>query len=221
MPADIAVDEAGRGCLACEVVAAAVVLPPESPEEERELLKDIRDSKRMSAKARTRSATFLRSFLEERRHLGASYGIGTASAEEIDRVDIRNATFLAMHRAVDDCMLRLGGPRARGNDFRIVVDGDGFRPHPNGFPHVCVVKADATRTDAAAASILAKVHRDALVDEYCDASPELDALYDFRANKAYGTKKHMEALKVQGPTALHRRTFAPVRNFPKDETKSD
>jgi len=212
---DIAVDEAGRGCLACEVVAAAVILPPDDGP----LKEDVRDSKRMSAAVRTRSAAFLRTFLDDRRHLGASYGIGTASVEEIDRLNIRNATFLAMHRAVDDCMHRLScvsGEKEEEDEtspFRIVVDGNAFRPHPNGFSHVCVVKADATRLDASAASILAKVHRDALIDEYCDASPKLDALYDFRSNKAYGTKKHMDALKVHGPTPLHRRTFAPVCHF--------
>ena len=251
-PGEAAVDEVGRGCLACEVVAAAVVLPDFSPEEWRQQissatgedeethkrkgkgsgggLRSVRDSKKMSEKQRAESATFLRTFLEAHRHRGAAYGIGCASPEEIDRINIREATILAMHRALDD-LHRM----SCSNDVvkKIVVDGNAFRPYhrppPNhrggdddntdnnkgkeAVPHVCVVKGDATRLNVAAASVLAKVHRDEMVRRYCDEAPELNTRYGFLSNKAYGTVNHIRALREHGATSHHRKTFAPVCSF--------
>lgn len=258
---EAAVDEVGRGCLACEVVAAAVVMPALTPDEVQNLdehtrknLGQIQDSKKMSPRRLASSAGFVRRFLEHYSERGCAFGIGTANVEEIDRLNIREATILAMHRALDD----IG---TKTTIRRILVDGDAFRPYvvvasppsisaqadladlavgadavdaesgaagevvqpssnahrshdsvPVSSPleHRCVVRGDSTCINVAAASILAKVHRDEMVREHCRATPSLDDRYDFVSNKAYGTKKHMDGLKAHGPCPLHRRSFAPV-----------
>lgn len=210
-----AVDEVGRGCLALDVCAAAVVFPDASSVTERDthFLEQIKDSKKISAKKRESLADFIKGF-------ASAYGIGTCSPKEIDDHNILNATHIAMHRALNEVERRMADTEITS----ILVDGDRFNPYfrtkhehenenENGvwIPHVCLPKADVTEIHVAAASILAKTHRDAIVASRCEEDVTLNERYDFLSNKAYGTPKHLAGLKRFGPTRFHRHSFAPVR----------
>lgn len=207
----IAVDEAGRGCLAFEVCAAAVVLPNSLPNDDdaRRMIDMIKDSKKLSFKKRTLLADFIKRY-------AIAYGIGISSPDEIDRVNILQATFNAMHRAIDQVFQKL---EAQGyTPDSILVDGDKFKPYMplNGtewLHHSCVPGGDNIHMNIAAASILAKTHRDSLVDSYVEQHPDFIEKYGFDKNKAYGTVKHMEGLAKYGTTSFHRKSFAPVRKY--------
>ena len=175
------VDEAGRGPLAGPVVAAAVVLDPDCIPE------GIDDSKALTAAKR---ADLCARLLE-----CAKVGVGIATVEEIDRLNILWATMLAMHRAVD----ALGFVPAM-----VLVDGNRC---PN-WPHTsrAIIGGDALCLSIAAASIVAKHRRDTIMIAYDDQYPG----YGWRSNKGYAAKVHQEALRTLGPTPLHRRSFAPV-----------
>ncbi len=173
-------DEAGRGCLAGAVYAAAVILPADY---ENELLND---SKKLTEKQRYR----LREMVE---HDALAWAVGVVTPEEIDRINILNASFLAMHRAVDQLTLR---PQ------HLLIDGNRFNPYP-GIPHTTVVKGDGKYLSVAAASILAKTYRDDYMNRLHEEYPQ----YDWAGNKGYPTKKHREAIKRYGPTPYHRISF--------------
>ncbi|KZE18581.1 MULTISPECIES: ribonuclease HII [Sphingomonas] len=175
------VDEAGRGPLAGPVVAAAVIL-------DRDCVPDgLNDSKQLSAKRRAD--------LHARLLECATVGVGIASVEEIDRLNILWATMLAMERAVDALGMACG---------MVLVDGNRC---PNwGHPSIAVVGGDAISLSIAAASIVAKQTRDAMMVEADARHPG----YGWASNKGYGAKVHLEALRTLGPTPLHRRSFAPV-----------
>lgn len=173
-------DEAGRGCLAGAVYAAAVILPADY---ENELLND---SKKLTEKQRYR----LREMVE---HDALAWAVGAVTPEEIDRINILNASFLAMHRAVDQLTLR---PQ------HLLIDGNRFNPYP-GIPHTTVVKGDGKYLSVAAASILAKTYRDDYMNRLHEEYPQ----YDWAGNKGYPTKKHREAIKRYGPTPYHRISF--------------
>lgn len=173
-------DEAGRGCLAGAVYAAAVILPADY---ENELLND---SKKLTEKQRYR----LREMVE---HDALAWAVGVVTPEEIDRINILNASFLAMHRAVDQLTLR---PQ------HLLIDGNRFNPYP-GIPHATVVKGDGKYLSVAAASILAKTYRDDYMNRLHEEYPQ----YDWVGNKGYPTKKHREAIKRYGPTPYHRISF--------------
>ena len=183
----IGIDEAGRGPLAGPVVACACYVPPSLSM----YFSDVNDSKKISAKKREE-------LLARLRHLGVLYGVGFASAREIDRLNILQATFLAMRRA---CAKFTGIP------FPLVlVDG----PHlVKGLPlrQIAVVDGDAKSLNIAAASIIAKVAR----DKYMETVDKLYPQYGFAAHKGYGTATHLEALRKYGPCPQHRRSFGPVR----------
>ncbi|MBQ7634267.1 MAG: ribonuclease HII [Bacteroidaceae bacterium] len=178
--AEAGVDEAGRGCLAGDVYAAAVILPDgyDNPL--------LNDSKQLSRPQRER----LRSEIE---HDALAWAVGTASVEEIDHINILRAAMLAMHRALDALHVR---PQF------IAVDGNKFVPYGDT-PHATVVKGDGKYQDIAAASILAKTHR----DEYMAALAAQHPHYGWERNAGYGTREHREALHRYGPTPLHRRSF--------------
>jgi len=177
------VDEAGRGPLAGPVVAAAVVFPAAC-----ELIPGLDDSKRLSPRARARLAILVR----ER---AIAIGVGAASVHEIDRLNIRRASILAMRRAV--LHLRL-------TPAHVLVDG---LPCPElGMPHEAVVGGDGRCATIAAASIIAKTVRDRLMERLAARHPG----YAWADNKGYGTAQHLAALLARGPTAHHRRSFAPV-----------
>ena len=173
-------DEAGRGCLAGSVFAAAVILLPDY---ENELLND---SKQLSEKKRY----LLRSMIEKD---ALAWAVGVVTAEEIDKINILNASILAMHRALDTLKVR---PEA------IIVDGNRFKPY-NDVPHTAIVKGDGKYLSIAAASILAKTYR----DDYMKAIAEEFPQYDWRSNKGYPTKKHRAAIKEYGISPYHRKSF--------------
>lgn len=173
------VDEAGRGPLACEVYAAAVILPPDI------CIEGLNDSKKISEKKREK-------LFDEIREAAIAYAVATASVEEIDTYNIRNATYMAMNRAIE----ALGTKP----DY-VIVDGDCIKECT--YPHECVVKGDAKSMSIAAASILAKVSRDRHMEEIAKKYPQ----YGFEKHKGYGTKVHIEALKEFGACEAHRKTF--------------
>ncbi len=181
-------DEAGRGCLAGSVYAAAVILPPDYENA------DLNDSKQLSEKRRYA----LRQQIERD---AVAWAVGIVTPEEIDRINILNASILAMHRALDGLKVR---PEA------VIVDGNRFKPYlpvvdgaPVTIPHTTIVKGDGKYLSIAAASILAKTYR----DDYMNALAEEYPQYDWRSNKGYPTKRHREAIKEYGITPLHRRSF--------------
>jgi ribonuclease HII len=177
------VDEAGRGPLAGPVVAAAVMLDPQRP------IARLRDSKQLSA--RQREALF-----DEIRDKALCCAIAEASVEEIDSLNILQATMLAMRRAVE---------RLRLKPVEVLVDGN--RIPVLAVPAQAIVKGDAKVPAISAASILAKVHRDRL----CEALHAAHPAYGFDAHKGYPTPEHLQALHAHGACAAHRRSFGPVR----------
>ena len=173
-------DEAGRGCLAGPVFAAAVILPEDFANEM------LDDSKKLSERQRD----ILRPVIER----GAlAWAVGVVEAEEIDRINILNASFLAMHRAV--------GALSVKPDF-LLVDGNRFKPYP-GIPHTCIVKGDGKMMSIAAASILAKTHRDEYMRRIAGEYPQ----YGWDLNKGYPTKEHRTAIAKHGTTSYHRLSF--------------
>lgn len=207
VPGAIGVDEAGRGCLAFSVYAAAVKFPDdivqkaELDESIASTLDSIRDSKKLSAHQREALCGKIRDIAE-------SVGIGCANNTEIDRYNILNATHIAMHRAIDSLMQVYD---SSPDEFHLLIDGNRFKDYKQ-MKHTCITKGDSTHLSIAAASILAKTARDASVAECCDKNPDLDIKYDFRSNKAYGTKTHLMGLMNHGPDPrYHRMTFARVR----------
>ncbi len=174
-------DEAGRGCLAGPVTAAAVILP-EGP-----FHPLLNDSKQLSEKARDT----LRLYIEE---TAVSYAVASVLPAEIDEVNILNASFLAMHRALDALKLR---------PEHILADGNRFTPYPF-VPHLCVVKGDAKYASIAAASVLAKTHRDEEMRRLHAEYPH----YRWNENKGYPTAAPRRAIAEHGPCVHHRMSFA-------------
>lgn len=173
-------DEAGRGCLAGPVVAAAVILPPDFD------YGILNDSKKLSEKQRK----YLRPLIEE----GAlAWAVEMVSNEEIDKVNILNASFLAMNRAVQKLKVK---PR------HLLIDGNRFRPQTN-IPFTCIVKGDGRFYSIAAASVLAKTWRDAFMEKIHPEFPD----YDWARNKGYPTLKHRKAIANSGITKYHRMSF--------------
>ena len=178
-------DEAGRGCLAGSVYAAAVILPPNY---DNALLND---SKKLTAKKRY-------ALREQIERDALAWAVGEVKPEEIDKVNILHASFLAMHRAIAQLQV---APEA------LIIDGNRFDPYP-GLPHTCIVKGDGKYLSIAAASILAKTYR----DDYMDALARECPYYDWEHNKGYPTAKHYAGLEAHGPSVYHRRTFNLVGN---------
>ncbi len=173
-------DEAGRGCLAGAVFAAAVILPADFRNEM------LNDSKKLTEKQRYE----LRKVVEAE---ALAWAVGVVEPAEIDAINILNASFLAMHRAVGQLKMR---PQ------HLLVDGNRFTPYP-GIPHTTVVKGDGKYLSIAAASILAKTYRDDYMNRLAAEYPA----YDWKKNKGYPTKKHREAIKTYGTTPYHRMSF--------------
>lgn len=173
-------DEAGRGCLAGAVYAAAVILPPDY---KNELLND---SKKLTEKQRYQ----LRPIIEKE---ALAWAVGVVTPQEIDKINILNASFLAMHRALDKLALR---------PEYILVDGNRFKPYQS-VPYTTVVKGDGKYLSIAAASILAKTYR----DDYMNALHQEYPMYDWLSNKGYPTKKHREAIRRFGASPYHRMSY--------------
>lgn len=173
-------DEAGRGCIAGPVVAAAVILPRGMD------FPDFDDSKKLTEKQREN----LRIKVMEN---AVAYGVGIVSAKEIDEINILNASFLAMHRAIDQLKIR---PEL------LLIDGNRFNPY-KGIRHQCIVGGDAKYQSIAAASILAKTTRDHIMEEYHKEFPQ----YNWLKNKGYPTPEHKNAVAEHGVSPIHRMTF--------------
>lgn len=173
-------DEAGRGCLAGSVYAAAVILPPDYKND------SLNDSKQLTAKRRNE----LREIIQRD---AMAWAVGVVTPEEIDKINILNASILAMHRALDSLKVR---PEA------VIVDGNRFKPYRE-LPHTTIVKGDGKYMAIAAASILAKTYRDDYMEKLALEYPQ----YDWKNNKGYPTKKHRNAIKEYGITPFHRRSF--------------
>jgi len=185
-------DEAGRGCLAGSVYAAAVIFPEDYQNAE------LNDSKQLTDRRRKQ----LRAIIERD---AVAWAVGIVTPEEIDRINILNASILAMHRALDQLQVRPEAIIVDGNRFkpyRPVVDGCVIDKTPP-LPHTTIVKGDGKYLSIAAASILAKTYR----DDYMDCLAEEFPQYDWQSNKGYPTRKHREAIRQYGITKYHRRTF--------------
>lgn len=178
-------DEAGRGCLSGAVYAAAVILPKDF---RNELLND---SKQLTEKQRYS----LREVIVKE---AVDWAVGIVTPEEIDVINILNASFLAMHRAVDQLKVR---------PEHLLIDGNRFKKYPE-IPHSTVIKGDGKYLSIAAASILAKTFR----DDYMDKLHEEFPYYDWNHNKGYPTKKHRAAIAERGTTPYHRMTFNLLGN---------
>lgn len=173
-------DEAGRGCLAGSVYAAAVILPSDY---QNELLND---SKKLMAKKRY-------ALREEIERDAIAWAVGIVTPEEIDKINILNASFLAMHRALDQLQVR---PEA------VIVDGNRFKPYQD-LPSTTIVKGDGKYLSIAAASILAKTYRDDYMLSLAEEYPQ----YDWQSNMGYPTKKHRQAILEHGITPYHRKSY--------------
>lgn len=180
-------DEAGRGCLAGPVFAAAVILPPDYKN------KSINDSKQLTEAKRYA----LRSEIER---VAISWSVAEVDHTEIDRINILNASFLAMHRAVEGLSIKPG---------LLLIDGNRFKPYP-GIPHQCIIGGDGKYLSIAAASVLAKTYRDDLLLKLHEEFPK----YGWKDNKGYGTVAHRHAILENGPSPYHRTSFRLVPDQP-------
>ena len=189
---EIGVDEAGRGCLAGRVYAAAVIWPHDLVDEFQGMIKD---SKLLSKGKREMLTEYIIAN-------AIDYGVSYSDNNTIDSVNILNATFLAMHKAIDminiDC-------------DTILVDGTLFKPYKNT-PHICMIDGDARYTAIAAASILAKTYHDRYILDLLQQEPDLEK-YGWRTNMSYGTKTHIDAIQQYGITKYHRKTFKTCSNY--------
>jgi len=191
---EVGIDEAGRGCLFGPVCVGAVVWPHEDPEP----CLEIKDSKKVSEKKRL----LLKDYIEEH---AIAWSVQFISHEEIDKINILKATMKGMHKCVDDIRKQL-------EIDTILVDGDTFNAYTDEnldyINHECIIKGDNTYKSIAAASILAKTHRDKYIYDLVKDKPELEK-YALHKNKGYGTLIHMKSLREYGPCNGHRRSFKP------------
>lgn len=205
----IGVDEVGRGPLFGRVYAAAVILPHFGFKHE--LMKD--SKKFTSSKKIKEIADYIKNNC-------IAYSIMYQDEKNIDKHNILNATYNAMHQAIKIIMNNMNSMNSMNNKYLIIVDGNNFKPLTyydsnsetmREVDTICVVNGDNTYSAIAAASILAKVERDNYIQELCSEYPKLNEYYGISKNKGYGTKQHMEAIKQYGITMWHRKTFGPCK----------
>ena len=182
---ELGCDEAGRGCLAGPVVAAAVILPSNFKN------KLLNDSKQLSKKNRDLLEVIIKKE-------ALSFGIGIVSPQEIDEINILNASFLAMHRAIDEI---------KGKYQLLLIDGNRFNKYKK-VPHQCIVKGDEKFMSIAAASVLAKTVRDKIMKELSEEFPQ----YGWESNQGYPTKKHRDGIRKFGANIYHRKSFRLLPN---------
>ena len=197
---ELGIDEAGRGCLFGPVCVAAVIWPKQDPLYLDKEPPEIKDSKKVSEKKRL----VLKDYIETH---AIAYSVQFLTHEEIDSMNILQATMVGMHRCIDDI-------RKQQNIDTILVDGNHFKAYTDEnldcIDHECVIGGDDKYKSIAAASILAKTHRDNYIIELSKQNSELE-LYGIPKNKGYGTKQHMDALRELGPIEGHRRSFKPCQ----------
>ena len=183
---EVGCDEAGRGCLAGPVVAAAVLLPDYFNN------KILNDSKQLSKKKREK----LEKIIKDE---AISFGIGVVSPKEIDKINILNASFLAMHRAINQI----------SNKYELLlIDGNRFNKYKK-VEHKCIIKGDAKYMSIAAASVIAKTARDKIMKDLSEEFPQ----YSWESNQGYPTKKHVSLIKKFGVNKIYRKTFKPVKDL--------
>jgi len=196
---EVGIDEAGRGCLFGPVCVGAVIWPKIDPPWDKGDIPEIKDSKKISEKKRL----ILKSYIEK---YAVAWSVKFISHEEIDKINILKATMKGMHQCIDDI-------RQNKQLDTILVDGNHFNIYTDEnleyINHECVIKGDNTYKSIAAASILAKTHRDNYIYELVKQNPLLKENYRLHKNKGYGTKVHIDALKKLGPIEGHRRSFKP------------
>jgi ribonuclease HII len=201
---EIGIDESGRGSIISVVVAGAAVMPPisEIPEDEHALYMAITDSKKLTEAKRDKLAEFIK-----RRAL--AWGVGVVDAEEIDEMNILNATYKAMHAAADQVVSKLNERSCYVH--ALLVDGNRFKPYTipgrGVVPSECIVKGDATVMCIAAASILAKTEHDRIIKALVASDTDTYGKYGLLKNMGYGTKHHIDAIRAHGLTPKHRRSF--------------
>lgn len=194
---EVGSDEVGKGSLLHDVVAAAVIMPPEYDTDDK-LIFEIKDSKKCSKKQ-------LQTLSDYIKDTAIAWGIGKASAKEIDDMNIDRATMLAIHRALDAVYTQVAFDH-------ILVDGNHFKPYlsvgddADFIPHTCIVGGDNKHISIASASIIAKVERDGDIMRIHDSHPQY-ASYGWNTNCGYGSSSHIKAIQTFGPTPFHRMTF--------------
>ena len=196
---EVGIDEVGRGCLSGPVYAGAVIMPKKFNKDD-ELYKEIKDSKKLSHKKRVKLAEYIKK-------VAISWSVGIVYSDEIDKINILQASFKAMHKAIDNLKII---------PEQILVDGTFFKPYINKkgdfTSHKCIPGGDNKYLSIAAASIIAKVERDNYITDLCDEYPYLKE-YGWDKNKGYGTKQHREAIVRLGLTKYHRRTFGICKKY--------
>ena len=201
---EIGIDEVGRGPMFGRVYTAAVILPKEGFEHSK-----MKDSKKFHSKKKINEVS---EYIKEN---AIAWSIQWEDEKVIDKINIRNATHSAMHKAIKEIY-----DKENDKNYVLLVDGNDFKPYIvikenilEQVSHVCIEGGDNKYTSIAAASILAKVARDAYIDELCVLHPELIEKYDLSNNKGYGTKKHMDGISEHGITEWHRRSFGICKTF--------
>jgi ribonuclease HII len=201
---EIGIDEVGRGPMFGRVYTAAVILPKEGFDH----LK-MKDSKKFHSKKKINEVS---EYIKEN---AIAWSIQWEDEKVIDKINIRNATHSAMHKAIKEIY-----DKENDKNYVLLVDGNDFKPYIvmkenilEQVSHVCIEGGDNKYSSIAAASILAKVARDAYIDELCVLHPELIEKYDLSNNKGYGTKKHMDGITEHGITEWHRRSFGICKTF--------
>jgi ribonuclease HII len=212
---EIGIDEAGRGPLFGRLYVAAAILPKDDSFNHGAM----RDSKKFTSKKKIAD---LAEYIKEN---SVAWSVQYIEAEEIDRINIRQAVLKAMHQCITDIlekkMSAVHGVDPPFQDYMLLVDGNDFKPYTRFdaetgtlecMRHETITGGDNSYTAIAAASILAKVARDSYIADLCKEYPELVEKYGLDTNMGYGTKKHMDGIKAHGITRGHRLSYAPVRN---------
>jgi len=199
---EIGVDEVGRGPLFGRVYAAAVILSTTFDPTK------VKDSKKYSSSKKRREAY---EYIKEN---AVAWGIGYEDERIVDKINIKQATFSAMHKAIANVSKQIGDMK-----YYIIVDGNDYKPYLSlqnneyrEIPTICIIEGDNKYASIAAASILAKVERDQYIEDLCDTYPKLEEYYGLRKNKGYGTKQHMSGIDIYGITSYHRLSYKPCKN---------
>ena len=212
---EIGIDEAGRGPLLGRVYSAAVILPCNKNDFNHTLLKD---SKKFSSEKKIKEAS---EYIKEN---ALAWSICYETEEQIDKINIREATLKSMHSNINKILNKLNKENNLILDnVMLMIDGCDFKPYSyidnthiisyKPISHICIEKGDNKYCNIAAASILAKVARDEYIKELCLQYPSLIDKYDILNNKGYGTKKHIEGIKIHGITSFHRKTYGICKNY--------
>ena len=208
---EIGIDEVGRGPMLGRVYSAAVILPKDDIFDHSEM----KDSKRFSSE---KKITEVAEYIKEH---AIAWGVGYVDESVIDEINIRQATFRAMHVAIRECFQTFSEQDIETISFHLLVDGSDFKPYMvmkgeyglMQIPHTTIVGGDNKYTSIAAASILAKVSRDEYINKLCEENPILNERYGILKNKGYGTATHMAGIKEHGITKYHRKSFGICKQF--------